>query len=75
MTGGVANKLISASATVSAKDSSTSCTVTLPKSSIITGAITYPYVPYTRKIKCRYCDCMNEKDYGKCSYCGAPLSE
>ncbi len=28
-----------------------------------------------RRLKCKYCDCMNDKDYGKCSYCGAPLKE
>lgn len=28
-----------------------------------------------RRLKCKYCDCMNDKDYGKCNYCGAPLKE
>ena len=49
-------------------------TVTIPKGysncSSITGSI-----HQQRRAKCRYCDCINDKDYGQCSYCGAPLSE
>ena len=28
-----------------------------------------------RRLKCQYCGCISEKDYGTCEYCGAPLSE
>lgn len=26
-----------------------------------------------KRLKCAYCDCINDKDYGTCDYCGAPL--
>lgn len=25
------------------------------------------------RVKCVYCDCVNNKDYGTCDFCGAPL--
>ena len=25
------------------------------------------------RVKCAYCDCVNNKDYGTCDFCGAPL--
>ncbi len=28
-----------------------------------------------RRLKCQYCDCISEKDYGTCEHCGAPLIE
>lgn len=26
-----------------------------------------------KRLRCKYCDCLSEKDYGTCEYCGAPL--
>lgn len=26
-----------------------------------------------KRLKCAYCDCINNKDFGTCDYCGAPL--
>jgi hypothetical protein len=28
-----------------------------------------------RRLKCQYCGCISEKDYGTCEHCGAPLIE
>lgn len=28
-----------------------------------------------RRLKCEYCSCIADKDYGTCDHCGAPLSE
>lgn len=28
-----------------------------------------------RRLKCEYCGCIADKDYGTCDHCGAPLSE
>lgn len=28
-----------------------------------------------RRLKCQYCGCISEKDYGTCEHCGAPLVE
>lgn len=28
-----------------------------------------------KRLKCAYCDCINNKDFGICDYCGAPLKE
>lgn len=28
-----------------------------------------------RHLKCEYCGCIADKDYGTCDHCGAPLSE
>lgn len=28
-----------------------------------------------RRLKCSYCGCISEKDYGTCDHCGAPLAE
>lgn len=28
-----------------------------------------------RRLKCQYCGCISEKDYGTCKHCGAPLIE
>jgi hypothetical protein len=27
------------------------------------------------RLKCEYCGCIADKDYGTCDHCGAPLSE
>lgn len=27
-----------------------------------------------KRLKCEYCGCENNKDYGVCEYCGAPLA-
>ena len=27
----------------------------------------------TKRIRCAYCGCLAEKDYGTCAHCGAPL--
>lgn len=33
-----------------------------------------PYKPdVPARVKCVYCDCVNNKDYGTCDFCGAPL--
>lgn len=33
-----------------------------------------PYKPDApARVKCVYCDCVNNKDYGTCDFCGAPL--
>lgn len=29
----------------------------------------------TRRLRCEYCGCLSEKDYGTCSHCGAVLTE
>lgn len=26
-----------------------------------------------RRLRCEYCGCLSEKDYGTCEHCGAPL--
>ena len=26
-----------------------------------------------RRLRCEYCGCLSEKDYGNCEHCGAPL--
>ena len=26
-----------------------------------------------KRLRCKYCDCLSEKDYGTCEHCGAPL--
>ena len=26
-----------------------------------------------KRIRCEYCDCLSEKDYGTCEHCGAAL--
>ena len=31
--------------------------------------------PAPKRLKCLYCDCINNKDYGTCDYCGAPLKD
>lgn len=28
-----------------------------------------------RRLKCSYCGCISERDYGTCDHCGAPLTE
>lgn len=28
-----------------------------------------------RRLRCEYCGCIADKDYGTCDHCGAPLSE
>ena len=28
-----------------------------------------------KRLKCVFCDCINNKNYGTCDYCGAPLRE
>ena len=33
-----------------------------------------PIIPQApARVKCVYCDCVNNKDYGTCEFCGAPL--
>ena len=33
-----------------------------------------PIIPQvSARVKCVYCDCVNNKDYGTCDFCGAPL--
>ena len=34
-----------------------------------------PIYQSQKRLKCAYCDCINNKDFGICDYCGAPLKE
>ena len=29
--------------------------------------------PRPKRLRCEYCGCLSEKDYGTCEHCGAPL--
>lgn len=40
---------------------------------IETGWISVDAKPH--RLKCQYCGCISEKDYGTCEHCGAPLIE
>ena len=78
MTGGVTTKIVNVSAKDVLTSWATNSSVTIPVNHLYTGVITTTgtySVPQVRRIKCKYCDCMNDKDYGKCNYCGAPLKE
>lgn len=41
---------------------------------IVSSSWIEPYKPDApARVKCVYCDCVNNKDYGTCDFCGAPL--
>lgn len=41
---------------------------------IVSSSWIEPYKPNApARVKCVYCDCVNNKDYGTCDFCGAPL--
>ena len=44
----------------------------LPSTNFVSTISTYQS---QKRLKCAYCDCINDKDFGICDYCGAPLKE
>jgi len=44
-----------------------------PNSLLYRGVCEDYYEPQKKRLRCEYCGCLSEKDYGTCEHCGAPL--
>lgn len=38
-----------------------------------TVSVYQPMDTKPQRLRCEYCGCLSEKDYGTCEHCGAPL--